>query len=426
MAIRKQTSAFDGDPLEASLPSNTEEMLAMIEGELAIYQISQMPAGPGRSHAFHALRRAAKIDPIAAYNLGLTFSESAETLKRPWAKRDIVSLKLFERAIEIGCGRLSNPSQSSKNAPSKEMILRDIISRALTNVGGFLANSGYQDRAVEYFRRSLVIFEKNPVTHVSLGNMGVYHSGRSGIDPLKGVAEWSEAAKYGDYCHESNDGCPCRNNIVRIVNQIGRDYGSEHARKWIELQYRVACKEKKATYFKPVACGAADIARLTKTPWPRDAVFAADFFGEKFKKFKNSPLPTRVTLVASLIASLKSDVTSQSTSNAKSFYNLLVERVSTTEPLFPFLGDHEWKYCHPPETDYLLDIDVALTIRSDVSILINNLVSTVGQLTVTDAILGVLFHLDDRFRRGVTFMAAHATPPTFYLPAIVIGSPPNH
>jgi hypothetical protein len=407
------------------------EALASLQGQLAMLRLEkrylEQKDGPvpSRLKSYHELRIAARRDPIAAYNLGNFMSESAE-MEPNRRKRRKLALRLFEAAAVMGMERLKNASETSAKAPKKERDLRDIISRALTNIGSEVSNAGYPERAVEHFRRSITLFHDNSNTHVCLGNMGVFHNEETGIDPLDGIASWENAAKIGDYCHESDFGCPCRSNAINIARQVESDYGKDEARNWIAVRYAIGTNRKSAKDFAHVAAGASDIARLTGRAWHPDAIKVANIVGDLLKTHISLPLEMKVTLAACLIGSLARLDTPHQTGDP-AILDRAIDAALSVEPLRPFLGDHEWQDIGPPKTLYLTENDTVVTIMDIVTEVVLALHRGVRDLRSANAVLGAMFHLDRNFRHGITSMVRDmvlsSRVPYFYLPGMVIGSP---
>jgi hypothetical protein len=372
--------------------------------------------------AFHKLRAAARHDPIAAYNLGNYLLESAE-MATGRRRRAGLALRMFEEAAVMGMERLRNPSEPSSKAPKAELELRDIISRALTNIGGHVSNTGFPERAVDHFKRSIAIFHDNANAHVCLGNMGVFHSDRTGIDPLDGIASWHKAARIGDFCHESDIGCPCRENTVRIARQVERDYGKEEAREWVSKRYAIGAGRKSAKDFAPIAAKATDVGRLTGSP---HALLVAEVFGEIFSDKGALPLEMKVTLAACFAGALARLDTPYEQGDP-SILDRAVEAAYPTEPLHPFIGDDEWQDLGPPETLYLTTQETSTALMEIVTGVIGGIRGGIQGLSPDNAVLGVLFHLDRDFRRGVTSMVRDmvlkSRLPYGYVPGTVIGSP---
>src|SRR5271166_4103355 len=99
----------DGE-LDLSLGRTPEEALASIHGMIAMLTLQAGDQkGEPTPGALHALRCAARRDPIAAYNLGNYFAESlSQGPRRPRRRRN--SLLLFERAAVEGMSRLLDAS----------------------------------------------------------------------------------------------------------------------------------------------------------------------------------------------------------------------------------------------------------------------------------------------------------------------------
>lgn len=419
------------EEFDLSLSRTSEEMIASLDGMIAMMtlQVGDQPGKPARG-AFHALRCAARLDPISAYNLGNHFSQSIDRagLRRP--RRRLSALAAFERAAAEGLSRLLDASGPFSRAPSREHELRDTISRALTNIGADIANAGRPERAVMYFQQAIQVFPVNANAHVCLGNMGVHHGAETGIDSLAGIASWAEAARHGDYCHESNKGCPCRANVIRVVRQVERDYGAAEAREWIVGHYRSPGR-KSGSDFAFAAAKASDAARLTGRPWPPRAVAVSDALASPLGRLMRESLEIKVTIAGSLIGSLCRLPSRPRRQHA----DILADAVALAhdmEPLRPFIGDSEWLDLGPPETLYLIEPAMRARLTDLVAGIVATLSAAIPRLDAGNAVLGALFHLDRGFRQGVTSMAGRAldgAPPDarlVFVPATVIGSPARH
>lgn len=154
-----------------SLPRTLDEAWAAIEGTIAVRMLreAERPGWPTRG-AYHALRRAARFDPIAAYDLGDRMARSAGAgPRRP--RRHLTGLRLFERAAAAGMGRLLDASAPFERAPAWERELRDVVSRALTRIGAAMADAGQPEGAVTHFERAIRVFPGNADARAYLGDV---------------------------------------------------------------------------------------------------------------------------------------------------------------------------------------------------------------------------------------------------------------
>lgn len=427
---RKSSSLPGTEVAGVHIPDDPREALAAIEGHMAMEHAVEVQPSPERLRAMHRLRVASRLDPHASYNLGNLFSE-AEDLPRPGRRRRRTSTRiaLFERTIVLGLERLRDPRVPFGQAPRAERDVRDIVSRALTNIGAHLSNSGHPDRATEHFRRATYLFPGNANAQVCLGNMGVWFSDRTGVAPLDGIAAWEAAAATGeDFCHESANGCPCRNKLTARARQIERDYGPEHAARWVRANLSDPDRRKPADGFGPVARSASDAARLG-AEWSPAATKATEVIGRALEPFRHEPLEIRVTLASSALGSLCRLATPQGVGNP-GLMTTAIRMMGGVEPLEPFLGDREWRYLGPPDTDYLLDGGVLKRLEPAIRAIVLGVLD-VGGVAVADALQALLFHVDTGFRNGIASMAAPMVGRgdvgvLIFIPATMIGRPPRH
>lgn len=422
-------TAADADAM--NLAATIDEKIAFASGQLAAFELIVENPSPSieRFRSLHSLRVAAKLDPSAAYSLGKFLAERYHLTGRKLTLQ--ASLAMYEMAVANGLDRLRNPTEPFKKAPAKERGLRDMISRSLTNIGAEIANSGYPDRATSYFQQSIQIFPANANSHVCLGRMGIFHSSITGIDPLEGVRSWERATKLRDYCHESDDGCPCRVSFVTTFNQVESDYGADHARAWVDRAAKAMGRNKRMAQFGPVARSALDLKRLSQVQLPRDLsstknLLAIDTVGGFFAELATVPVEVKVTLAATLLMSfvvIKSPNWVMNTSpvlQAK-------EALGNLHPLEPFLGDDEWKDIGPPETLYLVSPTVEGELVSMVELFHDSEFDVILNSSLRSLAFAVLFHLDPGFRGGVTSMVeqtvSHGETESYYIPGVVIGNP---
>jgi tetratricopeptide (TPR) repeat protein len=412
------------------IPDDPAEALPAIEGHLAMMHAVEDRPSLQRLRAMHSLRVAARSDPHAAYNLANLFFEIRDVpIAKHRRKRTAVFVSLFEHAISLGIERLRDAREPFDRAPRAERDIRDIVSRALTNIGAHLSNSGHPDRAVEYFRRATHLFPRNANAQVCLGNMGVWFSDRTGVAPIDGIAAWEAAAGTGeDFCHESGNGCPCRNRFTALARQIERDYGLEHAERWVRANLSNPDRQKPADRFGPVAKSPQDAQRLGAS-WSPAATKMADIVERVFEPFRSDPVEIRVTLASSTLGSPCRLATSGGVGDPE-LMKMAIHLTNGIEPLDPFLGDREWRYIGPPETDYLLEPKVLARLEPAIRAVVSGVLDIDG-LEMADALLGLLFHIDTGFRNGIASMAApmvmRRNPGILiFVPATMVGSPPRH
>jgi tetratricopeptide (TPR) repeat protein len=377
-----------------------------------------------RLAAFHRLRGAARLCPNAAYNLGNYLSEDVSGNRRRHRPR--YAMELFASAAEMGLSRLRNADEPYSKAPRREGPLRDIISRALTNIGGKVSNAGKPLDAVKYFQQSISIYPDNPNSHVCLGNMGVYHGSSTGITPLEGIKSWKKAGEIGDYCHESSSGCPCRANVVAVSERLVRNLGEDLATQWIVERYRKSCHRRSDRDVVDVVTSAADTAALGIVV-PPSAASASRLISDSgiVARLRKEPLEVRVTILASALGTF---INMAGRPPAQSL--ALLAKAKTIcqpfEPLRPILAEEDWRFVGPPDTDYLNDKKTQERLAK----IIYELIVPVAEMSKLedgmDGAIAILSHLDNSFRRGVSAMVEYYIPivrpgTPIYIPATYVG-----
>lgn len=409
-----------------TLPRTPEESLAEAEGVLAMMAMSQSGMTPG-DEAYDALVRAAEIDPSAAYNLGNILSSSPMQGTRPLKHAE--GMAMLERAVTLGMERLDDPEQDFEAAPEKERSLRDIISRALTNIGGEKANAEKPREAVPYFWRSIKIYPDNPVSHDCLGIMAIFNAAETELDPMEGLRAWEEAQSVSDTISE-----PVRSriNAVRIGRQIERDYGVDAARSWLSKRYPAALSKpiyKEDEEFALVVEDPNDIARVTGHQWPKGAIDLAKAMSSGLLEFSDRRIEWRVTLAASILGTICKLSRPGEGIDAKDIEKA-VEKASIVEPLSPLLGDDQWEVVRPPASEYLRSMESLHEVRAATLKVLEPFVSNSVVLpNPFECALGALFHLDKRFRGGVSYMLLNSKQlgpeqSFVYIPATYLGASP--
>jgi hypothetical protein len=405
------------------------EKLATLEGQLAMFDLfHKLTPGKERFKAFHRLRVAARDCPSAAYNLGNYFSD---TIGRSRRRRAESAIRMFAQAAEMGLDRLKDASQPYDKAPRQEGPTRDIISRALTNIGGKVSNAGRPGDAVDYFRRAITIFPGNANAYVCFGNMGLWYSGETGVKPLEGIAAWKQAGTLGDSCHESSNGCPCRQNIVSIAEKIASFYGDDVANEWLTSRYVSSRLRRSDGDFVTVLASAAD-AKAHGIKVSITAAAASEKILESgiVTRLREQPVECRVTVMASAIATYL-NLAENDPEASLMLLDQGMQACSKFEPLNAILADGDWINIGPPETNYLNET----ATQKRLSPLIFDLVSMVMDTAPTDrgsnGVAAFMSHLDLSFRSGVGGMVEYwltkVKPGTgVYIPATYVGNPGNH
>jgi hypothetical protein len=414
-----------------NLAGGLEEEIAFLAGQLASYDlvVSKLLPSRERLKKLHELRVAAKIDPSAAYTLGKLLGERHEKTGRKSTLR--AALSMYEASATTGIERLRNPQEPFAKAPKREKALRDIISRSLTNIGAELSNSGFPDKATEYFRQSVQIFPKNTNAHICLGRMGIFFSDITGVDELDGISSWEKATKLDDFCEESHSGCPCRIAFVKIARQIERDYGDVHARSWVKRAAKSMGRRKRMGSFVPVAWSMFDAGEKISSKADVSEIFdeaaeLADALEDLFGPMRDQPVELKVTVAATLLMTFlfetkegfKIDVAA--IADAK-------QLMSEVEPLHPFLGDDEWVDIGMPATRYLLQRDIKDVIMSAIQRFHSDYYDLIEEAPMVGLAAAVFFHLDAGFRDGVAAMVEWTVRDNglrhIYLPGLYVGDP---
>jgi tetratricopeptide (TPR) repeat protein len=405
-------------------PVSIQEEISFLRGELAMADAMSETPSRERFDALHQLRVAARLCPSAAYNLGNFLSEHSRKPRRK--KRRAMALEQFANVVEICNPRIRDHDAAHEAWPDDEYVIRDLTSRALTNIGGHVANAGRPEDAVSYFQRSVRLFPENANAHVCLGNMGVRFSERTKLDPLEGIAEWKIGGQLGDFCHESANGCSCRAHVVGLVEQGVKSFGKDAMREWLESRFtQVMDMEKRHLgSFLPLIASAKGAADVTGRPWPTDVVLASEIVGAYLNaEMRLLPLEMKVTIAGSLLQTL---ALSRRASEAQRWRMVeeAIEYCSGVEMLKPFLGDEEWRVIGPPDSLYL-DTEEA---QMKVFVLIRNIQKDIPVQIKPDAIIkGLMLHLDVGFRGGVSSMIKNNLwrdhGGVAYVPAVYVGSP---
>lgn len=426
--MRDYDEMYKNKPDRIFLASTVEEKMATLNGALAMIDLMEhLRPGPRRFKALHRLRVAARNCPNAAYNLGNYFSVETEKRRR---HRQELAMEMFAFSAEMGLSRLRNPEEPFSKAPETEGALRDIISRALTNIGGKVSNAGRPQDGVAYFRQSILIYPENSNSHVCLGNMGIAHGDVTGVKPLEGIKEWKEASRLGDYCHESANGCACRANVVAVVERLAGNYGDEVASEWVATRYRKSCVRRSDKDVVDVIASGAD-ASMIGVKLPKRAGNASRILLESgmVQKLRKEPLEVRVTVMASAIGSFVNMAGRTPQANRE----LLAEAKQACrkfEPLVAILAEEDWRYVGPPETDYLSKPETQDRLSELVYGLLVPMAEATSLGNPLDGLIAMMSHLDITFRVGVGNMVDYwldeVVPGVpIYIPATFVGTPPT-
>jgi len=417
--------AETGNPADLFLADDEAGRAATLQGQTAMWILERKMSSPGQDRhlALHMLRAAARRCPNAAYNLGNMLQEWPAAGRR--SKRTGMAMTLFGFAAELGLTRLRNADEPSSAAPDDEYWLRDVVSRSLTNIGAAVANAGAPKDAVSYFERAIAVFDGNANAHACYGNMGVHHWEETDITPREGIKAWERAAALGDYCHESENGCPCRANVIFIFRKLEAGHGTDEAEDWLTQRYPGLSIRRSSSDLTTPFMEAGEISARTGLRWPGRAVQAANIFGESdiLSVMKDSPLEVKVTLSGCILAAMARLDGSRSAAHV---VDQAVGDMENIEALRPFLGDEEWETVGPPKTFYLMEEDVKRRLTMMAKHLRREIETRIPGLTAEEGVKGFLFHIDPGFRNGVSSMietTLRTTPEDFdvYVPAMEIG-----
>lgn len=412
------------DYSEMFCPRNEEEQFAALAGQTAMSATAFLRPGRERLLAFHMLRVAARNCPGAAYNLANYLS--AEKPNRP--RRREMATEMLVTASEMAQARIRSLEIDDDSWPDSEYFVRDVGSRALTDIGARISNIGSPGEAVGYFRRAIRIFRGNSNSWICLGNMGIYFPQETGVHPVEGMECWKEAFSMGDP-HSDIDGLePDRRSIVRVMEGALRIYGPDVIEEWVETRLipLLHLGKKGIIELKPLAMDASDLEQVTGKPWSGAATAAAEIMGQLISDHfsPEMTLPEKVTIAASLLLSFLNR-SAGSEAEKRSAVGAAMALCEDFEPLYPLLGDEEWDSVGLPETAYLTTLQAKSLYTDIVSTMIESVTDHIPKIRPMDAAAAVLFYLDGGFRRGVTSMIApqigRMNGPIEYLPAVYVG-----
>jgi tetratricopeptide (TPR) repeat protein len=383
------------------MAESTEEILASIDGQIAMMTLFKSEAPPEvRFAAWHKLRTAAKTCPNAAYNLGLFFNDSERYRDRRRKK----ALRLYEHAYKVGLARMKDAGKSFEEANRDEEMLRDIVSRAITNIGVDFSQRGDVVSALQYFRLGAKLYPANANAQVCLGRMAIFANKETKADPLEGLRAWKTATETQPSCLNNSSDCDCLKNLVRVADGVRTRYGEDQARDYLLTRVRSRHADGAGTAFRTVASEARELKELGCKPLsPKAAAASESLATMEAAMGRSHPLETRVTIAATLLGHLA--VIDGREVGDRAMIDRSRELCSGFEPLRPFLGDHEWADVSPPRSSHLMKPEVATDICRRVGLAVDCLRADVPGIGPEDAMTGFLFHLDPHFRFGVANMA---------------------
>jgi hypothetical protein len=383
------------------MAESTEEILRSIDGQLAMMTLFKPEAPPeARLKAWHKLRISAKTCPNAAYNLGVFFNDS----ERHRDRRRKTALRLYEHSYKAGLARMKDVGKPLEEANWEEETLRDIVSRAITNIGVDFSRRGDVVSALQYFRLGARIYPANANAQVCLGRMAIFANKETKADPLEGLLAWRTATETQASCLNNSSDCDCLKNLVRVADGVRTRYGEDQAREYLLTRVRSRHADGAGTAFRTVAARARELKELGCVSLsPKAAAASESLATMEAAMGRSHPLETRVTIAATLLGHLA--VIDGREVGDHGMIDRSRERCSDFEPLRPFLGDHEWEDVSPPRSSHLMKPEVATDIFRRVKLAVDCLRADVPGIGPEDAMTGLLFHLDPNFRFGVTNMA---------------------
>ena len=421
--MRRKEPKID-DPLQMFCPRDEEEEFAALMGQAAMQLTASLPPSQNRLHAFHTLRVAARHCPGAAYNLANYLS--ADKPGRP--RRRELSTETLITASNMAKARIGDIRIADGSWPDCEFFVRDVGSRALTDIGARISNIGRPGEAVAYFREAIRMFSGNSNAWVCLGNMGVFFGEETGVDLVEGIEAWKMAYSMGDPDSDIDGLEPDRRNAVGVIEGAIRFYGLDLVDQWVEdrLLPLLQKRQKGLIQLRPLVMHASHLEEVTGKPWSSGATMAASVIGEMIIDAfpADMALEEKVTVAASLLLSFLNRST-RSDAEKRLAVSSAMSLCEGFEPLWPLLGDEEWDTVGLPETGYLTSPDAKNLYSEMVSSLIEMVLDRQPKIRAVDAAAGVLFNLDSGFRRGVTSMISpqigRMNGPLEYLPAIYVG-----
>lgn len=368
------------------------------------------------AEALSALAEAAEVCPFAAYALGKFLEENGD---RAWPAAE----ETFRHCADLGLALVDNAEEAFEGSSIHRRVIRDVIGRAVTNIGSHYGNEGLPDKAMTYFNRALEIDPGNRPALVSRANITLMKEGHLGRTALAAVEDWREADRSPRFAEGFDDWADGRKNVVEIVDGVQENYGEAAAEKWASRSLPGLLNNRHIETLLPRIRRAAHLQSLAGIDWSPMAIDVAEHIHAAglCEEAAAYPLELRVTLAGSLLATLSRG---QAERADPSVLDLALELSDVVEPLNPLLGDHEWKELRRPQTDHLLDEKAMRLVHAHVQDIFQKL-TPFQRRGGAEVALGVLFHLDWRFRHSVTQMMrssfAASRPGFFYVPALSVG-----
>lgn len=301
----------------ACLSSDPEDMLAYTQGQLAMMtkQVTERMSLEGLME----LRVCARRDPFSAYNLALYLSDSLERgAKRP-KRREVVN-KLYKRCIDVGSERLSNAG--AEDFPEIEGPMRDIVSRALVNIGNsYQYDLKLNEVAYDFYRRAATMFD-NEIAYMNMAQMNFLGLIQKPSGKLA-LEYYRKTVSLGRECFKGRSNCPCIMGVLKPLQAVPEDE-LESALPSLREQYLNGTLGRS----------------LDPTPGvhPETAQYIEAVVGAYLETMDASmPIVMRVTLMASLIATMAHQICN-TVQEAEAFLKEVVDGMflaSMPNPLMP-------------------------------------------------------------------------------------------
>lgn len=422
---RYKGAFFSGD--SAEYESAQLGMVAM----MGLQEVGLTPS-PERLGLLHMLRWSAKRCPSAAYNLGSYLEGS---IKRSTPKRNALALKLFERAVEMCVLRLHNAYGEFDPEDADTNQVKDILSRSLTNIGVYLANTGHTDAAENYFRRSIAAYPLNDNSFICLGNIGLNYYGENGVDLLEAIAAWEEGDRLGQQVIGFGDDVDptrlsakmSRKRLVEVFRTLENLADTDIALEWLERRVTLpSWRTNKRRPLSWVVFEPEDVLGITpeKDNWSENAISVANIFSQLLGDIDFFQLEEVVTFSGAMVVALARVKSRDWTGSSKLVWDA-IDKCEGIELYNSFLAFDDWEHRAPPETLYLQTRQAEDRIMELVHAALDVVVTTNPEAGSQDLLMGFLVHLDVSFRHGVATMISDIMEKRhqglIYIPAMEVG-----
>lgn len=392
-------------------------------------------AGIKRLQLLHVLRSAAKRCPNAAYNLGNYLTDG---IRRKTPKRRSLALKLYQRSAEMCVLRLDDAYGDFNPKDDFVNQVKNLLSRSLTNIGAYLANTGRSDEAEDYFRRSIASYPLNDNSFICLGNIGLNQFGQNDVGLLEAIEAWEEGNRlgqelsgFGDDVHPGRlKAKMLRVRIIEVFRRLEEFVGPEIALDWLEnkvttSQWREMGRHGPVPWVVYEPQQVRSVGAETNK-WSSEAIEVANVFLRILNGIEFDYLEQAVTFAGSLAIGL-ARVTSPSFLGSPELVWDAVEDCKEVEICTAFLADGDWEDRAPPQTLYLQSREMEDSIMEAVHTVLKIVVKLNPQANAKDLLMGFFLHLDTSFRHGVASMIETSMEKRpqglIYIPAMVVGSP---